>query len=108
MSRYQEALKKSQEADAQRIREMEEMKIQVASGTLSPREEKKALKEIAKVEKMQMKGEFWGDLAEKMDSSGKQLQSVGVIYAKGRTQDNCHRMDTDYLRRVQGCEECQR
>lgn len=82
MSRYEEALKKSQEADAKRIQEMEELRIKVESGELSPRDEKKALKEIAKVEKMQKKSAFWGNLAEKADSNGRKLQETGKSMQK--------------------------
>ncbi|MGH2319384.1 hypothetical protein ACRC6Q_16715 [Planococcus sp. SE5232] len=81
-SKYDAAKQSADEAVEQRKQEIIDMKVQISSGTLSPREIKKLEKEIAKIEKMNKKSEFWAGIAAKADSGGSKMQETGKAMQK--------------------------
>ncbi|MGE6370634.1 hypothetical protein ACQKDB_16020 [Planococcus kocurii] len=82
MSKYEAAKQSADEAVEQRRQQIMDMRAQVSSGELTPREIKKLEKEIAKIEKMNKKSEFWGNLAAKADSGGSKMQDTGKAMQK--------------------------
>lgn len=62
--------------------EIETLKTQLNSGTLNPKETKRVTKEIAKLEKLNKKTEFWGGVASKTASTGEKLQKTGKSMQK--------------------------
>ncbi|MFB4471763.1 hypothetical protein ACDI16_02195 [Oceanobacillus caeni] len=62
--------------------EIEQLKNRLNNEKLNAREVKRIEKQITKLEKMNKKSEFWGNLATKTEETGNQLKNTGKSMTK--------------------------
>lgn len=61
----------------ERLAEIKVLQERLVNENLTPKESKRITKEITKLEKMNKKSEFWGNITNKLEKTGGDLQRVG-------------------------------